>query len=93
MEIPETLAGESPSRALPGGVGARHKVLIAAAVAAAVGAQARIRAIRRLAPLSPAELTREGRSRIEATRINARHRTETSEPAPETKKSETANHA
>ena len=93
MEISETPAGESPSRALAGDVGARHKVLIAAAVAAAIGAPARIRAINRLAQASPADLTREGRARIEAARSAARRRAETRQPAPEKKKSETANHA
>ena len=83
METSEIPAGESPSRALPGGVSARHKVLIAAAVAAAIGAPTRIRAIRRLAQASPADLTREGRARIEAARMAARRRAAERPPVPE----------
>jgi hypothetical protein len=93
MDIQETHAGGSPSRAPAGGAGARHKILIAAAVAAVMGAPARIRSIHRLAPPSPADVTRQARARIEAARMAARRRSGQSKPVPEKEKSETANHA
>jgi hypothetical protein len=93
MDIQETHAGGNPSREPAGGVGARHKILIAAAVAAAMGARDRIRSIHRLAPPSPADMNRQGRARIEAARMATRRRSEQSKPVPEKEKSETANHA
>ena len=52
----------------------RHKVLIAASVAAVVDGQPRIRAIRPLAAPSEATLARQGRVGMEAARIVARRR-------------------
>jgi hypothetical protein len=52
----------------------RHKVLIAASVAALLDGQPRIRAIRALADPREATLARQGRVRMEAARIAARRR-------------------